>query len=88
MSAIFLQVQDVATPQISWVQILDDLRGHGYSGYRVALAIGVGRSTVQGWREAKGDIGYGYGIALMRLHAKACGWSMTFQRLTEAEKRR
>lgn len=72
-------------PSVNWPQILDDLRDAGCSGYRVAQRLAVEWSTVQSWRECKGDIRYGKGRALLRLHSEYCGAGMTFQRLTEAE---
>lgn len=75
----------VKPPQIAWRCLLNDLRANGCSGYRVAQEIGVGWSTVQGWRECKEDIGYGYGRALLRLHAKYCGAALTVQRQYESE---
>lgn len=70
--------------QVEWRQVLDDLRGAGCSGYRVAQLMGVGWSTVQSWRECKEDIGYGYGAALLKIHAEYCGQPLTSQRLNEA----
>lgn len=84
LSAVLAEI--IAPPQVNWRQILDDLRDHGCTGYRVTIEIGVAWSTVQGWRECKGDIGYGYGRALLRLHSKYCSAGMTLQRQYEAEK--
>jgi hypothetical protein len=80
--------EHILPPQINWRQVLDDLRAHGCSGYRVAQEIGVGWSTVQAWKGIKEDIGYGYGRALIRLHSKYCGSAMTVRRLTEGEQNR
>lgn len=80
-----MTLQRYNPPHVRWVLILEDLRDNGCSGYRVADKLQVGWSTVQGWRGVKGDIGYGYGRALLRLHSSYCGAALTFQRLTEAE---
>lgn len=79
------QTPNMPPPMIYWRQILDDLRDYGCSGYKVAQEIGVGWSTVQGWRKCKEDIGHGFGRALLRLHARYCGAALTIQRQYEAE---
>ncbi len=75
----------ISPPVINWQQIISDLHRHGCSQYRIAQHLGVGHSTARAWLHPKSDIGYGFGRALIRLHARYCGAAMTFQRLTEAE---
>lgn len=80
-----MTVQRYPVSRVKWCVILDDLRDAGCSGYRVAEKLGVGWSTVQGWRDATSDIGHGYGRALLHLHAAYCGSGMTFKRLWEGQ---
>jgi hypothetical protein len=75
---------EIFPPKIDWRQILSDLRDHGCTGYRVAIALGTGWSTVQRWGEGA-EPGYGYGRALLRLHAAYCGAAMTLKRQIEGE---
>ena len=75
---------DIYPPRIDWRRILDDLRDHGCTGYRVAIALGTEWSTVQRWREGA-EPRYGYGRALLRLHAQHCGAGMTLKRQIEGE---
>lgn len=75
----------VYAPKINWKAILQDLDERNTTLYRVSIILGVSPSTAQRWRDVKGDIGYGYGRALLRLHAKVCGAGLTFQRMAESE---
>lgn len=75
---------DIFPPKVDWCLILADLREHNCSGYRVAITLGVEWSTVQRWSHGS-EPGYGYGRALLRLHAMHCGAGMTLKRQIEGE---
>lgn len=79
------QEPPIDPPRIDWQQLLADLKQHGCSLYRIATVLGVKYSTAQRWRRPREDIGYGYGRALIWMHARHCGAGLTLQRLTEAE---
>jgi hypothetical protein len=63
-------VIEVYQEKTDWGKILDELRDAGYSGYRVAQALGRSWNTVQGWREHEPK--HSDGEALKALHAKLC----------------
>lgn len=56
---------------VAWRHILDDLNAAGFSDYKVAMILGADSATVSGWRKGS-EPRYGYGAALLRLHAKVC----------------
>ena len=85
MSVAVLAMEYVHRPRIDWRQVLEDLRLNGCTPYRVHLTLGADISTVQNWLKG-GEPGYGYGRALLRLHAMYCGAALTTKRQTEAEK--
>ena len=74
-------------PRINWPQIISDLLLAGCSKYRIAASLGVLVSNVQHWQKTPNDIRYGYGRALLRLHARICGAALTTRRITEADQR-
>lgn len=70
---------------MDWPQIVRDLEARGLTQYRIAKLLGLETSTVQHWARVQGDIGWGYGRALMSLHLAYCGESCTVGRVTEAK---
>ena len=72
-------------PKMNWNRVISDLNDAGCSCYRLGQILGVGWSTVQSWRDVKGDVGYGNGRALLRIHAEYCGAALTTKRQLEAE---
>lgn len=60
-----------------------DLLQAGWGPYRVSLCLGAALSTVQNWAEGA-EPRYGYGDALLRLHAMACGSALSEKRREEA----
>lgn len=78
--------QEIFPPEINWRQVVDDLRDHGCTGYRVAQLLNVQWSTVQNWRDNPDvELRYGLGRALLRLHSQFCGAALTTRRLSEGE---
>lgn len=75
---------EVNPPKVNWSQIMKDLHENGCSAYRVSLALGAADCTVRNWMK-KGEPRYGYGRALLRLHAVYCGSALTTRRVTESE---
>lgn len=71
--------------RMNWPTIMRDLDARGWSPYRISDRLEVSESTAQRWRCVIGDIGHGYGQALLALHTEVCGASSTLQRITEAE---
>ena len=82
MSGTLIQPKVV---RVNWPRILADLHDAGCSRYEVTKLLNVEWSTVQRWNMTIGDIGHGYGKALLELHTARCGEATTLQRLTEAE---
>lgn len=83
-----MNAQYVYAPNVDWQQILNDLRDHGCTGYRVAKVLGCSWSAVQNWRDnPDAEPGYGLGRALLRLHSAFCGAAMTTRRCMEGEER-
>lgn len=79
---------DIFPPKIDWRQVLTDLRDNGCTGYRVATLIGSSWCAVQNWRDnPQAEPGYGYGRALLRLHAQFCGAALTMRRQVEGDER-
>jgi hypothetical protein len=70
MSAV-MAVENLDEPPVEWTRILDDLNAAGFSDYKIALTLGCDSSTVSGWHKGS-EPRYGYGAALLRLHARAC----------------
>lgn len=80
----WLKLPDIDPPKVDWTQIMVDLHNHGCTAYRVHITLGVADTTVRNWVKG-GEPGYGYGRALLRLHARICGAALTTLRVTEAE---
>lgn len=76
----------IAIPAIDWVQVMVDLHNAGCSCYRVAIALGIADSTARNWVNGR-EPGYGYGRAVLRLHARYCGAATTTKRIIEGEKK-
>ena len=53
--------------RLDWALILDDLRGRGYSVYRVASILGRKWDTVKAWRT--GEPKHSDGQALLKLYS-------------------
>lgn len=81
--------EDIYPPKIDWKLILEDLRDHGCSGYRVAKVLDVQWSSVHYWIHCRKppELDYGIGRALLLLHARYCGAALTLRRQAEAEKK-
>lgn len=75
----------IEPPSIDWSLIIRDMLEAGCSKYRIAASLGVHVSHVQHWAQTHTDIRYGYGRALLRMHAHICGAALTTQRITEGE---
>lgn len=74
----------VFPPRVDWAVIMTDLTQVGWGPYRVSLCLGAALSTVQNWAEG-GEPRYGYGDALLRLHALVCGRELAEKRQSEAK---
>ena len=61
---------DIFRRRVDWSCILDSLRDAGWSGYRVANALGRKWDTVQGWRT--GEPKHADGEALLILFREHC----------------
>lgn len=72
--------------RVDWRQVLRDLAGAGVSPYRVSQLMGVAWSTVQHW-QADGEPGHANGQALLTIHTRYCGETLTILRQTEARPR-
>lgn len=70
--------------RVNWRQIFLDLSTQGISGYRVAQLMQIEWSTVQHWLNG-GEPRHGYGQALLSIHSRYCGESLTKFRLEEAK---
>ena len=75
---------EIPPPRMDWTQIMVDLHNAGCTAYRVHLVLGVAGTTVRNWVKG-GEPGYGYGRALLRLHARVCGAGLTTKRMAEAD---
>lgn len=74
----------IIPPRIKWSQIMEDLDNNGCTAFRVARSLGVADCTARNWAK-KGEPGYGYGRALLRLHSAYCGAGLTTLRVHEGE---
>lgn len=74
----------IAPPKIDWAQVMVDLYNAGCKTTRVARLIGSSFCAADNWAKG-GEPGYGYGRALLRLHASVCGAALTTRRCNEAE---
>ena len=57
--------------KMPWPEILADLNSAGCTRYRIAIILGVGQSTVQGWEDGS-DPRHAMGQAILALHAQIC----------------
>lgn len=71
MSAVMAAEQYEYIQPVDWKRILDEINAVGFSDYKVAMILGADSSTVGGWHKGS-EPRYGYGAALLRLHAKVC----------------
>jgi hypothetical protein len=70
--------------EIDWVQIIEDIKDHGCVYFDICRQLGVGWSTLQGWRKGS-EPRFSTGSGLLMMHAKICGTRLTKQRVDEAE---
>lgn len=85
-TGLAIAMHDYVYPtRINWPDILGDLRDKGYSGYRVALLLGMEWSTVQGWLNDGKEPRHSSGTALLQLHTRYCGAEATQKRQNEAK---
>lgn len=73
----------VFPPRVKWAVVMIDLTAAGWGPYRVSLCLGAALSTVQNWAEGA-EPRYGYGDALLRLHAMVCGPELALKRRLES----
>lgn len=57
--------------KMPWPEILHDIKTAGCSRYRIAIILGVGESTVEGWENGS-DPRHAMGQAVLMLHATLC----------------
>jgi hypothetical protein len=69
--AAVMAAEYVYQERVHWGRILDELNAQGFSDYKVALILGADSSTVGAWHKGS-EPRYGYGAALLNLHAKVC----------------
>lgn len=74
-----LRSERIPIPRLDWAQIMVDLHNAGCSANRVASHLGAAQCTAYNWVKG-GEPKYGYGRALLRLHAQYCGASITILR--------
>lgn len=85
MSSVLSSSDYVYPARVNWVDVLHDLRDAGFSGYRVAILMGVEWSTLYGWLHDGKEPRHSYGQALLTLHTRHCGPEATQKRQTEAK---
>lgn len=73
---------DIEPVPVNWALIIQDMKESGLSGSRQALSIGSQWSTLQRWWQGS-EPSFKYGQALLILHAKTCGITLTQERLRE-----
>lgn len=71
--------------KVDWVDVLNDLKIAGVSGYRVAALLGMEWSTVQGWLKEGKEPRHSTGQALLELHQRHCSPKATQKRQREAK---
>jgi hypothetical protein len=79
-----LVLQFVYGPKVDWAQIMVDLYNAGCPVNRVSTILGVSYCAANNWTKG-GEPGYGYGRALLRLHARICGAGLTTRREHEGD---
>ena len=77
-------IQYIFGPKLNWSQVMVDLNDAGWTVNRVSTAIGVSYCAAYNWMKG-GEPGYGYGRALLRLHAQVCGAALTTRRQHEGD---
>lgn len=68
---------------IDWKQVFRDLESSNCTVSDVAVLIDRQRSSVQRWRDGV-EPKHSVGVAILTLHTRYCGESLTNQRITEA----
>ena len=68
---------------IDWPMIFADLESHNCGPYRISILIGRPLSTVMRWTEST-EPKHSDGVALLELHRRYCGDTLTNQRESEA----
>lgn len=58
--------------RIDWKRLFDELRGFGWTPYKVALTLCVDAPTAYGWSKGA-EPRHAYGAALLVLHRRVCG---------------
>ena len=87
MSTIPLSNQfHVQTVGVDWREVLRDLASAGVSRYQVAEILETEPSTVQRWAEGS-EPRHSTGMAILTIHARFCGETITQLRLDEAKPR-
>lgn len=69
---------------MDWVKIFDDLKQAGRNPKQIAQIIGVPPSSLDRWRYGDAEPKYSIGEALLLLHTRYCGESLTIERQLEA----
>ena len=54
---------------VNWTEVCIDLKRHGYGPVRIAEAIGISRTTVQSWSNARCEPRWHSGTRLLHLWA-------------------
>ena len=83
MSTQFKQ-EYVYPRRVNWVQVIEDIYNAGINYNQISKQLGVGWSTVQGWRNGN-EPRHSTGSSLLLIHTRACGSALTKQRVLEAE---
>jgi hypothetical protein len=73
----------VLRARVDWRAVLDDLKGAGVSGYRLADIMGLDWPTIRHWRDG-GEPSHSRGMALLEVHERFCGKEQTDLRMDEA----
>ena len=71
MSAV-LAMESVYPVSIDWKRLFEELRGFGWTPYKVALTLCVDPPQAYGWAQGK-EPRHAYGAALITLHRMVCG---------------
>jgi hypothetical protein len=79
-----MNAEPIYAVSLDWAQVMRDLANVGVSGYRVSQIMEIEWSTVQRWVKG-GEPFHRYGQALLAVHARYCGESLTRQRQDEAK---